>query len=157
MNYEINTPAEVAQEATCRPFEVRFTGTLSEVESELALAVRSGRASWCGIFRDIHDADLIERAPFEMLKDFANAAPSPLLQGYVLGVLYARENPEWPDISRGEWAARANTVDDPAVRGAVLGCASAAFRAATKKPEPVSRSANVRVNSKRRRSPRNPS
>ena len=157
MDCKINITADIAHKATSRPFKMRFTATLSEVESELALAVSSGRAAWCDIFRDIHNGDLIERAPFEMLKGFANAAPSPLLQGYVLGVLYARENPERPELPCGEWAARANSVEDPAIRGMVLGGASVALKAATRKPAPASGNPDGKVNFKRRRRLRNPS
>lgn len=155
MTHEINIPAKAAQKATYRPFEVRFGGAYSEVESELTLRARNGDADWCNTFRDIHDGDLAERAPVDMLKEFADGAPSPLLRGYVLGIMFARERRRPLGMSPGEWAAKAMTVDDPAIRGMALADAFMAVLAATRKPEPVSVRPNE--NSKRRRSLRNPS
>jgi len=155
MTYEINIPAEVAHEATYQPFDVRFTGALSEVESELMLSARNGGADWCSTFRDIHDGDLAERAPLDMLKQFADEAPSPLLRGYVLGIMFARERPAPIGMSPRQWASKALTVGDPVLRGMALADAVMALRAATRKPKPVS----VRQNEKsqRRRSLRKPS
>lgn len=155
MTHEINIPAEVAHEATYQPFEVRFSGALSEVESELTLSARNGHAEWCSTFRDIHDGDLAERAPYDMLKQFGDEAPSPLLRGYVLGIMFARKRSAPIGMSPGEWAAKALSVDDPVLRGMALADAVMAFLAATRKLKPVS----VRRNegSKRRRSLRNSS
>lgn len=155
MTHEINIPAEFAQEATYQPFEVRFTGALSEVESELTSSARSGYTDWCHTFRDIHDGDLAERAPGDMLKEFADHAPSPLLRGYVLGIMFARERRKPLGMSPVALAAKAMTVDDPVFRGMALADAFMAVLAATREPEPVS--AQTNKSSKRRRSLRRPS
>ena len=78
---EINIPTFVEPETAYKHFDVRFTGALSEVESELALGMAKGAGPWCNWFRDIHDGDLAQRAPIDMLKEFADDAPSPLLRG----------------------------------------------------------------------------
>lgn len=106
-------PAADELETAYRPVQVRFSGAVAEVESDLLLAVTMGRADWCNTFRDIHDADVAQRAPFELLKDFAHDAPSPLLSGYVLGIMFSRDRPEELEIPRGEWVARANGCADP--------------------------------------------
>lgn len=123
MTHEIKIPVEVAQEATYRPFEVRFTGALSEVESELTLSARNGDADWCSTFRDIHDGDLAERAPVDMLKEFADDAPSPLLRGYVLGIMFARGASAGLKSYSADFAALAKMADEPELRGMALGCA----------------------------------
>ena len=122
-SHQIPIAADDELETAYRPFQIRFTGAVAEVESELALAVTMGRADWCNTLRDIHDADLAQRAPFEMLKEFAHHAPSPLLSGYVLGIMFSRNRPEELEIPPGKWVARANRCADLEVRGAVLGCA----------------------------------
>lgn len=154
MTHEINIPVEAAPEATYRP---RFTGALAEIESELASSASKGDANWCNTFRDIHDGDLAERAPIDMLQEFANEAPSPLLRGYVLGIMFARERRKPLGMSPVQWAAKAMTVDDPVIRGMALADAFMAVMAATRKPEPLFARPTERVNSKRRRRLRNPS
>lgn len=120
---EINIPTDVELETAYRHFDVRFTGALSEVESELALGMTTGAAAWCNTFRDIHDGHLARRAPIDVLKEFADDAPSPLLRGYVLGIMFAREKPGPLGMPITEWAARANGIDDSEIRGMALGCA----------------------------------
>ena len=130
MNYrEINIPNDAEFESAYRHFDVRFTGALSEIESELALGMTQGAAAWCNAFRDIHDGDLAQRAPIDMLKEFADGAPSPLLRGYVLGIMFSRKKPGPLGMPKTEWAARANGVDDPEIRGMALGCAVMAIMA----------------------------
>ena len=48
---EINIPAAAELDNAYRHFDVRFTGALAEVESELALAVAKGASDWCATFR----------------------------------------------------------------------------------------------------------
>ena len=120
---EINIPTFVEPEAAYEHFDVRFTGALSEVESELTLGMAKGAAPWCKAFRDIHDGDLAQHAPIHMLKEFADDAPSPLLRGYVLGIMFSRKKPRPLGMPMTEWAARANGVNDPEIRGMALGCA----------------------------------
>ena len=122
-SHQTTIPAADELETAYRPFQIRFTGAVAEVELELALAATLGRADWCSTFRDIHDADLAQRAPFEMLKEFAHDAPSPLLSGYVLGIMFSRDRPEELEVTPGAWVARANRCADPELRGAALGCA----------------------------------
>ena len=124
---EINIPTDVELETTYRHFDVRFTGVLAEIESELALGMTNGEAAWCNAFRDIHDGDLALRAPIDMLKEFADDAPSLLLRGYVLGIMFAREKPGPLGMPMSEWAARANAVEDPEIRGMALACAVVAI------------------------------
>ena len=158
---QIPTPAADELEAAYRPFQVRFSGAVAEVESELVLAVAMGRADWCNIFRDIHDADLSQRAPFKMLREFAHHAPSPLLKGYVLGIMFSRDRPEELEIPPGEWVARANRCADAELRGAALGCAfmSALEGAGTRQPvsKRPSRSPSGRHIKRSTRGLRNPS
>lgn len=120
---EINIPTFVEPEAAYEHFDVRFTGALSEVESELALGMAKEAAAWCNAFRDIHDGDLAQRAPIGMLKEFADDAPSSFLRGYVLGIMFVRKNPRPLEMPMTEWAARANGVDDPEIRGMATACA----------------------------------
>lgn len=161
-SHQIHTPAGDELETAYRPFQVRFSGAVAEVESELALAVTMGRADWCNTFRDIHDADLAQHAPFEMMRDFAHVAPSPLLSGYVLGLMFSRDRPDELEIPAAEWIARAHSVSDPELRGMALGCAfmaALAGAAATRPPAAIrpSRSANGSHNKRSKRSLRNPS
>lgn len=124
---EINIPTYVGPEAAYKHFDVRFTGALSEVESELAFGIAKGAATWCNAFRDIHDGDLAQRATVGMLKEFADDAPSPFLRGYVLGIMFSREKPGPLGMPMSEWAARANAVEDPEIRGMALACAVVAI------------------------------
>ena len=126
---EIHIPTYVEPEAAYKHFDVRFTGALSEVESELALGIAKGAATWCNAFRDIHDGDLAQRATIGMLKGFADDAPSRFLRGYVLGIMFSRKKPGPLGMPMTEWAARANGVDDPEIRGMALGCAVMAIMA----------------------------
>jgi len=128
---EINIPTFVEPETAYEHFDVRFTGALCDVESELALGMTTGAAAWCNAFRDIHDGDLAQRAPIDMLKEFADDAPSPLLRGYVLGIMFSRKRPGPLGMPMTEWATRANGVEDPEIRGMALGCAVMAILAET--------------------------
>lgn len=96
-----------------------------------------------------------------MMRDFAHAAPTPLLSGYVLGIMFSRDRPDELEIPPAEWIARANSVADPEFRGMALGCAFMAALAGAATRPPVanrpSRSSNGSRNKTSERSLRNPS
>ena len=70
-----------------------FSSAHAELEAELRVAERAGRTAWCETFRDLHEMSLAHAAPLVMLIDFAAAAPSEYLTGYLVGILSFREQP----------------------------------------------------------------
>jgi len=69
-------------------FAVRqIRGVQAEIESEMNAAERSGRGAWCDALRNMQSGDLGVLISIEMLNEFAAAAPSAYLQGFVLGLI----------------------------------------------------------------------
>lgn len=129
MTHNIHNPSSIEAEMAGQYFDVRFTGALSEIESELALGSAGGNEVWCDAFRDLHDGDLGEPASAGLLGAFANAAPSLLLRSYVFGAVFARETCLQLEMPLTEWLEMANGTDDSKARGLALGCAFGALSA----------------------------
>ena len=120
---EANAPVDVEHGTAVHGFHVRFVGPFSAVETELDFCTTMGPTDWCSAFRDMHDGHLAEPASAELLKEFANAAPTILLRAYVHGALFARDTSPTLGIPLAEWIAGANREDDPELRRFALGSA----------------------------------
>lgn len=63
----------------------QIAGAQAEFTEEMNAAELSGRSRWCDALRSMRSSDLGGLVTIEMLKEFAAAAPSAYLCGYVLG------------------------------------------------------------------------
>ena len=99
----------------------------AEFVEEMNEAEIFGRSRWCAALRSMQNGDPTSAGmvPIEMLKEFATAAPSAYLHGYVLGLLSVCLKPD--NFSRE--SARAmlmeaglNLNSSSVCRGALFGC-----------------------------------
>lgn len=114
-----NVPtAPIAQYAIARG---PYSGAHAEFAAEMRVAEKAGHTSWCRTLRELHEDDLAARAPVELLKEFAAAAPSAYLLGYLFGFINVRESPEQYSSTAESMVRNASRHTDAGLRGALLG------------------------------------
>lgn len=101
-----------------------LSGAHAEFAAELQLAERNGRRDWCDTLCELHESGLADRAPMEMLWEFAACAPSEYLAGYCVGIMSVRESPStFADASAEDLVGTAGTRGQAKMRGAALATA----------------------------------
>lgn len=98
-----------------------FSGAHAEFAAEMRLAENAGHSTWCRTLRELHEDDLAARAPLELLKEFAAAAPSAYLLGYLFGFINVRECPEEYFGSAESMVRQVGQCKEAGPRGALLG------------------------------------
>ena len=102
----------------------QISGAQADFTKEMNAIEISGRSRWCDALRSMRSSDLGGLVTIEMLKEFAAAAPSSYLRGYVLGLVamclmsdnFFRHSARTIQIEAGLNSASV-------CRGALLGCA----------------------------------
>ena len=112
-------PAPVAQYAIAA--RGPFSSAHAEFEAEMRLATKAGHTSWCRTLRELHEDDLAARAPLDLLKEFAAAAPSEYLLGYLFGFINVRESPEQYSYTAESMVRQVSLRKEAGLRGALLG------------------------------------